>query len=340
MLPLLAKSLAGVPHRSTVILIAFPGRSRGMRGAAHYVDQLTEAQRKTLRAVVDLDNLGRTPAVYALAQPDKTLATWLHAAASSLRLAAPPAVDANSEDEDLRGNTQPFVLANISAISLQSAPPTMLAALKRDGAFPDSVTGNGFDLDTYDDTYRLLCIYVLYLDGNVGGPPIKLGTYSGTLLDTAGAFCPRINDMSVTVDRFTTAAELEHLEMVLKKGGQEALVDALDKFDDVGSYRVGLKLATGAKLAVLQTSGKAPSVLLVAVRLKIRGANPVNDYRFDAIQLNVDAKGDGDAIFFDKSKLRFNSKHELEIADHYSPPDEVRQVHPQPPARKTPAKTK
>jgi hypothetical protein len=37
-----------------------------MRGATWSVSQLTEAQRKTMRAMVDLDNLGRTPAVFAL----------------------------------------------------------------------------------------------------------------------------------------------------------------------------------------------------------------------------------------------------------------------------------
>jgi hypothetical protein len=46
--------------------------------------------------MVDLDNLGRTPAVYALAQSDNTLATWLQAAAHSLQLANPPLVDAST----------------------------------------------------------------------------------------------------------------------------------------------------------------------------------------------------------------------------------------------------
>src|SRR6202795_5405182 len=70
LLPLLAKSLISVPHRCTLKLVAFPGREPGMRGATWYVSQSTEAQRKTMRAMLDLDNLGRTPAVYALAQSD------------------------------------------------------------------------------------------------------------------------------------------------------------------------------------------------------------------------------------------------------------------------------
>jgi hypothetical protein len=327
LLPLLAKSLAGVPHRSTLILIAFPGRGHGTHGAVQYLSQITEAQRKTLRAVVDLDNLGQTPAVYTLAQPDKALSTWLLEAAHSLHLAAPPMVEAKSRDEDLEGNTQPFVKAGIPSISLRSAQPAVLAALKHDGAFPDSVTGDGFNLDIYDDTYRLLCIYVLYLDGNLGRPPIKLGTYTGTLVDTAGAYGPRISEISMTIDRFTTAAELERMETALKKGGQEGLIDALDRIADVGSYRVGLRLGTSAKLAVLQTTDKTPSVLLVAIRARVRATNPMNDYRFEVVQLNVNSKGDRDGKLFDKVKLGFNSTHELEIADHFSLADDIRQVH-------------
>jgi len=337
LLPLLAKSLAGVPHRSTLILIAFPGRSHG---AAQYLAQLSEARRKTIRAVVDLDNLGQTPAVYTLAQADKALSAWLLEAAHSLHIAVPLMVEAKSTDEDLEGNTRPFVKAGIPSIRLRSAQHAELVALKRDGVFPDSVTGDGFNLDTYDDTYRLLCIYVLYLDSNLGRPPIKFGRYTGTLLDTAGAYGPRTNEISMTIDRFTTAAELERMETALKKSGQEGLIDALDNVADAGSYRVGINLGTSAKLAVLQTTGETPSVLLVAIRARVRAANPINDYRFEVVQLNVNSKGDGDGRLFDKVKLRFNSKHELEIADVFSPVDEIRKVHLETPlARKAPSPT-
>jgi hypothetical protein len=349
LLPLLAKSLAGVPHRSTLVLIAFSGHAYGMRGATQYVNQLTEVKRRTLRAMVDLDDLGRTPPVYALAQTDKALAPWLEQAAHSLHLAVPPLVDASKsstqdgatafKDEDLWGDSQPFVQAHIPTINLRSAPPAALAALRREGSIPERVTGSGFDLDTYDDTYRLLCIYVLYLDGNLGRPPIRLGTYSGTLLDTAGHFGARTIEMSVELGRFSTAAELDRFEAILKKGGQEALADALESSNDVGSYRVGLRLSTGTKLAVLQTSGKTPSVLVVAVRLKRVGySDTLSDYRFDVVQLNVDSKGEGDATYIDSAKLRFNSKHELEIEDRRYMPDEVREVRYQPPAAKTPPK--
>src|SRR5262249_29537993 len=161
----------------------------GTRGASWYLSQLTEAQRKPIQAMIDLDNLGKTPAVYTLAQPDTTLAKWLQVAAFSLQIPNPPPVDASTSnqplqngilpvrDEDLWANAKPFEREHIPAIALQSASPDMLPVLRKKGSIPDRITGTGFDLDAYEDTYRLLCVYVLYLDRNLGRPAIDPGIY-------------------------------------------------------------------------------------------------------------------------------------------------------------------
>jgi Peptidase family M28 len=325
-----------VPHRCTLMFVAFPGQQHGMRGATWYLSQLTEVQRKTMRAMVDLDNLGRTPAVYALAQSDKTLATWLQAAAHSLQLATPPLVDATTaglplknsslaiKDEDLWADAKPFEQAHIPAITVQSATPAMLPALRRNGSMPNRVTGTGFDMDAYEDTYRLLCVYVLYLDGNLGRPLVKPGIYSGRLVDTAGIFSTSPIDMSVRIDHFTTTGELSRYELILQKGGQEALADALAKENTKGYYRFGLNLAYSVQVAALQNSEKT-YVFLVAVRLKEKASTPL-DYRFTVIKLNVDGEGGGDGLFYDSAKLRFNKKHELDIEDSFSLPENIKQV--------------
>ncbi len=332
-----------VPHRCTLKLVAFPGQEHGMRGATWYVSQLTEVQRNAMRAMVDLDNLGRTPAVYALAQSDKTLAIWLQAAAHSLQLATPPLVDATTagvplkntslpiKNEDLWADAKPFEQAHIPAITVQSARPAMLPALQRNGSISNRVTGTGFDMDAYEDTYRLLCVYVLYLDGNLGRPPlVKPGIYLGRLFDTAGVFATSPIDMSVTIDRFTTTEELNRYEQIVHKGGQQALADALEKENSRGSYRFGLDLASGAQVAVLHNSGKT-YIFLVAVHLKVTAATP-SEYRFTVIKLNLDGKDSGDGLFYNSAKLRFNKKHELEVEDSFSLPDDIRDVRLEQPA--------
>jgi VWFA-related protein len=349
LLPLLAESLSPVPHRFTLMLVAFTGHEHGIRGATWYLSQLTEAQRKPIRAMIDLDNLGRTPAVYALAQSDKTLANWLQVAAFSLQLPTPPMVDASTanlplqngvlavKDEDLWANAKPFEREHIPAISVQSATPPMLPALRQHGSLPDRVTGAGFDLDTYEDTYRLMSVYVLYLDRNLGRPLVEPGIYSGKIIDTAGVFSSSPIELSVKIAHFTSAGELNRYEQILQ-GGQDALAEALADENEKGNYRFGLNLAYGAKIVLLQNSGKEPHVLLLGTRLKPKGSTS-HDYRFTAIRLNLDGKGNGDGLFYNSVKLRFNKKHELEIEDFGSKPDDIRQVRLEQPSlpRTTPA---
>ena len=337
LLPLLAESIAPVHHRFTIILIAFSGHEHGLRGASWYLSQLTEEQRKPIKAMVSLDNLGNTPPVYALTQSDKTLANWLQVAAFSLQFPTPALVDASTsnlplqngvlatKDEDLWGNAKPFEHDHIPAIALQSATPAMLPTLQRSGAIPDRVTGTQFDIDTYEATYRLLAVYVLYLDRNLDRPWVEPGTYAGKLVDTAGLFSSSPLEVSLKIDRFTTGNDLFRYERILQQGGQDALADTLAGENEKGHYRFGLALAYSIKVASLQSSGKAPYVLLVGTRIKPKGST-VQDFRFTAIKLMLDSKGVGSGLYYNSVKLRFNKRHELEISDSASNADDIRQV--------------
>ncbi len=337
LLPLLAESLALVPHRFTLMLVAFTGHEHGMRGAKWYLSQLTEAQRKPIRAMISLDNIGNTPAVYSLAQSDRTLANWLQVAAVSLQFPTPSMVDAATldtplqngqstvKDEDLWSDAKAFEHEQIPAIAVQSASPAMLPALRRSGAIPNAVTGTAFDMDAFENTYRLLAVYVLYLDRNLGRPLVEPGIYSGQLVDTAGIFSSSPLDVSVKLDRISTSADLSRYERILEAGGQDALAEALSNEGVRGTYRFGLNLAYSLKIATIHESGKTPTVLLVGTRARQRAGTP-RDFRFTAIKLSLDSNGAGTGLFYNSVKLRFNKKHELEIEDFNSIPDDIRQV--------------
>jgi VWFA-related protein len=337
LLPILAESLALVPHRFTVMLVAFTGHEHGMRGAKWYLSQLTEAQRKPIQAMISLDNIGNTPPVYALAQPDTTLAKWLQVAAVSLQLPTPPVVDATTvdqslqngqltvRDEDLWSEAKAFEHEHIPAIALQSASPAMLSKLHRSGAIPDAVTGTTFDIDAFENAYRLLAVYILYLDRNLGRPLVEPGIYSGQLIDTAGVFSTSPLDISVKLDRFSSSTDLIRYERILHEGGQDALAEALSDENARGTYRFGLNLAYAVKVATLHESGKTPAVFLVGTRVK-PPASTSRDFRFTVIKLSLDGNGAGTGSFYNSVKLRFNKKHELEIEDFNSIPDDIRQV--------------
>jgi len=316
LLPLLAESIALVPHRFTIMLVAFTGRENHNRGAKWYLDHLSEDQRQSIRTVVDLDDMARTPRNFALAQTDRTLATWINLAAHTLNVASPTEIEAKPQEVWAAGS--PFIQGSIPAIALRS----------------DVNASNGanaeLNLDAYEDTYKLVCVYTLYLDRNLDRPLVEVGTYSAKIVDTYGLFSTNPVDTTARIDRFTTTGELNRFELMLQKGGQDALIDAVSAAPDVGVMRFGLQLATSVKIAVLQTNkNKTPYVLLVAPRIKARGGT-IRDFRFTVVRLDLDGKGQGDGQFYSTAKLRFHN-HELEIEDFGSKPELIRQVRLEPP---------
>jgi VWFA-related protein len=354
MLPLLAESISPVAHRYTVMIAAFAGRSHDNRGAQWYVEHLTDAQRSSLKAAVDLDDLGRTSPVYALAQTDRALTAWADVASLSLHLAMPPQVDAHLAagshsnlptvaDAAPWNSVQPFAKAHVPVVAWRSAPPEMVPALQSRGLIEAKPNGAEPDLAVYQDTYRLLCVYVLYLDHNLGRPLAEVGTYTGKIVDTEKLFGSGPVDTTVIVDRFTNLAELSHLESISQAKGQEGLSEAVNELPDLAVLRLGTQLATGVKLAVLQRTTKDnPYMLFVAPRAKgsgdrliaaprgKRGAEITQDFRFTVIRLDLNEKGEGDGQFYSTARLRFRN-HELEVEDYGSKPELIRQVRLEPP---------
>ncbi|HEY1264425.1 MAG TPA: VWA domain-containing protein [Terriglobales bacterium] len=168
MLPLLVESLNAVPHHSTLAFVAFTGRDHGSQGASWYVDQLGKLQRSTIRAMVDLEALGKSSPAYKLAQDDRALATWLEIAASMLRLPHLPS-DLGRPSEDSFDDTRaPGPRVEVASVSLGEAKPFGRAHIPAIGI--QSLPGDNavLDMQAYEDTYKLLCVYLTTLDRNLG----------------------------------------------------------------------------------------------------------------------------------------------------------------------------
>jgi VWFA-related protein len=338
MLPLLAESISPAPHRFTFMIAAFAGTSRQNRGAAWYMEHLADAQRAALKAVVDLDDLGRTSPIYAVAQNDRAFTAWADVAALSLHLNKPVQVDAHLvstgqanlpavESAALWSSLQPFTNAHVPVVAWRSAPHDVAPTLQNRGL---TVAKTDPDLDLYEDNYRLLCVYVLYLDHNLGHPLAEAGTYTAKIVDTEKVFATSPVDTTVTIERFTNLSELARLESAWQAKGQDGFTEAMGELPDIGVLRFGLQLGTSVKLAVLQKTKKGnPYILLIVPRVKRRG-DTSRDYHSTVIRLDVDDNGSGDGQFYSTAKLRFHN-HELEIEDYGSKPEMIRQVKLQPP---------
>lgn len=190
LLPLLAESVGSVPHRLSLTFVAFSGRQPGSRGASEYVKQLTKSQQQQIRAMISLQDVGRTPLVYALAQQDLLLANWLTLSSNTLRVdSRPMEITGRTVGESFTNSeptfdpdkyltdTKAFQRARVPAIALRSAPLSMIPAMHRAGAWPGASSGKSFDLDIYEQTYNQLSVFLLYLDSNLGtqhsSPPVS-----------------------------------------------------------------------------------------------------------------------------------------------------------------------
>ncbi|MGH9517721.1 MAG: VWA domain-containing protein [Terriglobales bacterium] len=183
LLPLLAESVSSVQHRHSLIFVAFSGQRHGFRGSSEYLKELKRWQHPEIKAMVSLADLGRTPPVYALAQDDSRLANWLSLSSNTLRYRSMPMeITARSVDDHLLNgqstfnpddylvDAQIFQHARVPAIAIRSAPAAMIPALRQTGAWQGASSGESFDIATYEETYNLLSVYLLYLDSNLGIP--------------------------------------------------------------------------------------------------------------------------------------------------------------------------
>ena len=194
MLPLLAESLDAVRHRQTLVFAAFAGKDHGTRGAAEYLKQLSQRQRSSIRAMIELQSIGRTPPMYVASERDQRLADWLIMSARGVKLPNDPVNLGGRtvllsgkfiERIDLAGagnqaSAKVFAKSYIPAITITSLSAVPVPGLTQRGNVPVTRPTTTLDMSSYDDTYHLLCVYLLVLDRHLGKdqgqPPVSPGT--------------------------------------------------------------------------------------------------------------------------------------------------------------------
>jgi len=180
MLPLLAESMISTSHRHTLVFAAFSGNN--MAGASFYWKNLSDGQRREFRGMVDLDHLGRTAAGYSAPASGAVMARLLAPASHALQLSPEPQPIADAPDTDAVF----FQRTHVPAITIHSAGyvannpeaprptsdinPLVLDDVRKVAGTPRSsfALKTGLDPEIYNQTYNLLCVYVLFLDRGLG----------------------------------------------------------------------------------------------------------------------------------------------------------------------------
>ena len=185
-LPLLAESLVLTPHRYSLVFIAFTGH-KDLAGSAAYLKSLSDDERKAIRAMIDLEQIGRTPATFSFATvqaasgltplgPTKQITHDDTPMSKLLPLAAITLKDtdyAHQNREQLFTDAQNFERAGTLALTITSPAYTKLI---RPGNTEVSMVRTELDPKVYYQTYNLLCVYTLYLDRGIAPPKAKPST--------------------------------------------------------------------------------------------------------------------------------------------------------------------
>ena len=185
-LPLLAESLVLTPHRYSLVFVAFTGH-KDLAGSAAYLKSLSDDERKAIRAMIDLDQIGRTPATFSFATvqaasgltplgPTKQITHDDTPMSKLLPLAAITLKDtdyAHQNREQLFTDAQNFERAGTLALTITSPAYTKLV---RPGNTEVSMARTELDPKVYYQTYNLLCVYTLYLDRGIAPPKTQPST--------------------------------------------------------------------------------------------------------------------------------------------------------------------
>jgi VWFA-related protein len=177
MLPLLAESMNSAIHRHTLVFAAFSGTKD--TGAAWFWKNLSDADRREYRGVVELDHLGRTPAGFYPVGSNPTMARILPAAARALRAPEPqqvPEIPNSIAAFFQRVHVPSITIHSSGVLSSGDSAATSQVQTVMPGTGHSSLTDNNrsFALQTalnpptYNQTYNLLCVYVLFLDRGLG----------------------------------------------------------------------------------------------------------------------------------------------------------------------------
>jgi peptidase M28-like protein len=170
LLPSLFQAVAIEPRQHSYVFIGFTEEEAGLIGSRFYVRQMTAAQIAATDAMVNLDTLGLASTNVGLHHSDKRLVLAL---GSIAKLVGLPVSGVNFEQVGST-DSESFVARKIPAISIHSL---------NQKAWNAQILHTSKDklaavrLDDYYDTYRLMAVYLVFLDHYFdppdSGTPVK-----------------------------------------------------------------------------------------------------------------------------------------------------------------------
>jgi Iap family predicted aminopeptidase len=158
LLPSLYQALKSRKHHHTYVFVAFTGEEKGMVGSSRYVKQLTADETRAVHAFVNLECLGLSPAKVWESRSAPALLRRLLELGGALRM---PIQGVNVEQVGM-DDTYSFSPAKIPVITIHSLTQKTFGILHSKHDQLSAIRPGD-----YYDTYRLVALYLAYLDGKL-----------------------------------------------------------------------------------------------------------------------------------------------------------------------------
>jgi hypothetical protein len=145
--------------------------------------------------------------------------------------------------------------------------------------------------------------------------------FSATAMGQAGAAAGKSSGVTIYLTGFTSDQDIQEYAATLKSKGQDGLVSALEKAQDLGRVAPTGSVGTGFRIARVQTDKNGGVRIVMATNRPISFGELSNstrsrDYPIGIVILNLDKDGNGSGLLSVACKVKFNKKGELEV-EHY-----------------------
>jgi len=174
----------------------------------------------------------------------------------------------------------------------------------------------------------LMCMLFLFsisvfafLPAQAQDKPQLPAQYAATAIGQGGVTAGKSFGLTIYVDNVTSDADIQELVGILKKKGQDGVVNAMQDMKDKGRVAPTGVVGTGMRLVRIRPNGDGGLHIMMATDRPFAFGELYNgtrskDYPIGIVVLDVDKDGKGSGTFAPVCKVRFNKKNELEI-EHY-----------------------
>jgi hypothetical protein len=145
--------------------------------------------------------------------------------------------------------------------------------------------------------------------------------FAATAFGQAGAAAGKSFGLTIYITGWTPNEQISENIGILKAKGQDGLVSAMEKTDDVGRVSPTGSVGTGLRFTHFRKTANGGLHIVVATNRPITFGELYNmtrstDYPFSILVLDVDSTGKGSGKFAPLCKVKFNKQNQLEIENY------------------------